>query len=257
MQKQRCLTLTTRVRVLAALAASTFTAGCAPAAELGAAIPKAALPATIHASVDTLADPRLRKQIEQILASPEVRAAQRELIAGIADGALAALSDEERIRRIDALAARTAHAAAAGGVRGATSGLRSAAIADSVSAAVTERIGPAVEITMRDDIGPGLASVLGNEELQRSLGASARVLGREAVLGATEALAQQKPPPQADSLLSRLTDVAGKGARLFGSAAWVLVLVIVLLFAWILKLLAEARRARDVAKSDRSADEHG
>ncbi len=60
----------------------------------------------------------------------------------------------------------------------------------------------------------------------------------------TEALAQQRPPPATDSLLSRITGVAREGTRLFGSAAWVLIALVVLLFAWIVKLAMQTRRYR-------------
>ena len=262
--------------------------GCAaPVAELSAEIPKAATPAVVEAGLDTLEDPNTRLRMARLLATPEMRAIQRELAAGLLDAALATLGEEERIARIDALtsravarmlrgAAREVPPLAASVTRGAVDGaldaaldparskalqrsvsdvvattVRSAArgiddagIAKSVSSAMTEQIGPALEATLRDDVTPGLAATLGDERLHRALGATAHVLGREMVLGVTEALAQQKPPPASGSLLSRLTNVAQEGARLFGSAAWVLVALVVLLFAWIVKLLVQTRRYR-------------
>ncbi len=266
-------------------------AGCAgPVADLAAEVPRKAASAAIEGGTDALADAALRREMARIVASPEMRDIHRELVAGVTDGTLAALGDEERARRLDDLATRAATRILLGmerrlpavtesvtrgavdgaldaalapdtrrkveratgaligsSVRAVTGGLGGAGVATGVSAAMTEQIGPAMESTLRNDVGPGLAGVLGNEDLQRSLGTTARILGREIVLGATDALAQQKPPPQADSLLSRLTGVARQGAALFGSAAWVLALVIVLLFAWIVKLLAQARRYRSEA----------
>jgi hypothetical protein len=241
--REQRLPLAVRAGTLAALSA-TLCAGCAgPVAELSAKIPKKAAPAAIQAGVSTLADPALRKEIAQILASPEMRDIHRELVAGIADGALDTAVAPERQKKLQ----RVTGALIGTSVRAVADGLAGAEIATGVSAAMTRQIGPALETTMRDDVGPGLASILGNEDLQRSLGATARVLGREVVLGATEALAQQKAPPEADSLLGRATGLARQGAALFGSAAWVLVLVIALLFAWIVKLLAQARRYRSEA----------
>lgn len=289
--RQRLVALTARAAPPAALAAALFTSGCAgPLADLSAQIPKKATHGAVQGGTNALADPALRRQIAAFLGSPEMHAIQRELIAGLADSALDALGEEERVRRIDALASRAAarilrearrelppvaegitQGAVAGAldaaldparqrelqrsvgavvgasVRGVADGLRDARAGAAVSAAMTEQIGPAVQSTLRDDVGPGLAAVLANQDVQRSLGATARLLGREIVLGTTEALAEQKPPPDADSLLSRMTNVARQGAALFGSAAWLLVLIIALLFAWIIKLLAQARRYRSEA----------
>lgn len=52
------------------------------------------------------------------------------------------------------------------------------------------------------------------------------------------------------SLLSTISGLLGQGAKLFGSAAWLLVLVIVAMFAWIVKLLAQAKRYRDGAAAE-------
>lgn len=133
------------------------------------------------------------------------------------------------------------------GLSSAANAAGKAEIAKGMSGAMKDEIGPALRATLRDQVAPGLAETLKNEELQRALGLTARNLGREMVLGVTEALAQQKPPPESGSLLSSLTGLAQKGAQLFGSAAWLLVLVIVALFAWILKLMAQARRFREDA----------
>jgi hypothetical protein len=242
-QGQRRSALIARAAPLV-VTATVGTAGCgAPIAKLSSEVPKNAAPATIRATVDTLRDPALQKEIARILTSPEMGEAQHELAAGITGGALDAALAPERQPAMQ----RAAGAVVATSVRAATDGLDRAGIGARVAAGMTERFGPALETTMRDDLAPGLASVAGHEELQRSLGATARVIGREIVLGATDALAQQKAPPETDSLLGRISGLARQGATLFGSAAWLLILVIALLFAWIVKLLAQARRYRSDA----------
>lgn len=242
--RQRRPALTVRAGTPAVLATTLFTAGCAgPIADLSAEIPKKAAPAAIQGATSALADPALRKQIAAILASPEMRDIQRELVAGITDSALDTALDPASQRKLQ----KSVGAVVGTSVRAVTDNLHDTGIAASMSSAMTEQLGPAMESTMRDDVGPGLAAVLANEDLQRSLGATARLLGREIVLGTTDALSEQKPPPEANSPLARLTNVARQGAALFGSAAWVLILVIALLFAWIVKLLAQARRYRSEA----------
>ena len=278
----------TLFRVLLCGAILFLAPGCgATVAKLSAEIPKAAAPAAVEASLDTFEDPETRARMARLLATPEIRAIQRELAAGLLDAALSSLGDGERIRRIDALTSRAvarmlqgaSHElpslaaevtrGAVGGaldaavtpartrsieravgavvestVRSAARGLGDAEVARAISTAMTAEIGPAIEATMRDDVAPGLASTLEDERLHRALGATAHVLGREIVRGATDALAQQRPPPATDSLLSRITGVAREGTRLFGSAAWVLIALVVLLFAWIVKLAMQARRYR-------------
>lgn len=280
------------IGTLFASLALAFGVGCgAPVAEISAAVPQAAMPSAADAALDTLEDRTTRLRMQRLLATPEVRAIQRELAAGLIDVALTTLGEEERMARIDALVTRaTTRMAdvaarelpplaadvtrgAVGGaldaaldqdrakalgrtmgdvvattVRSAARGLDDAEIARRVSSAMTDQIGPAFEATVRDDVTPALASTLGDERLHRALGATAHVLGREVVMGVTEALAQQKSPPAGESLLARFTNAAQQGARLFGSAAWLLVALIVLLFAWIVKLLVQARGYRADAR---------
>jgi hypothetical protein len=45
--------------------------------------------------------------------------------------------------------------------------------------------------------------------------------------------------------LTRVGQVAKKGVQVAGSIAWVLGLLVLVLFAWIVKLLAQARRLRE------------
>lgn len=256
----------TRRLFAVAVVASLALAGCAGAkqvADLTAEIPRAATPAVIRAGVDTLDDPALRRRVLEIVASPEMRAVERELaagmVAGMVDGTLATLGEKERAARIHELASsamagvvqsmsRELPEVTAGVVRGAVSGAVDPAVARRVASALTGELGPAVEQTLRQDVTPGVAGMVADEELQRAVGGMARLLGREVVLGATEALAAQKPPAEPGSLLSLTTGLARQGARLFGSAAWVLLLIIVALFVWILKLLAQARSLRGEAE---------
>lgn len=238
--------------------ATACTLGCAiptRVAELDLQIPKGATPVAIQAGLDKMDDPKTIRQVQQMLASPEMRDVQKEMVAGLVDGTLATLGDSERGKRIDDITSK----AMAGMVRGASNSLRSVDLGKTVSAAMTDEIGPAFEQTMRDDVGPAfkqtmrddvgpaLAEMLKNEDFRRELGATARVLGREMVLGVTEGLAQKKEPAEDGSLLSTVAGLLNQGAKLFGSAAWVLVLVILAMFAWIVKLLAQAKRYRDGA----------
>lgn len=271
-----------------------LSAGCAipiRVTDLNKDIPKAAMPIAIRAGIDTMSDPETARRMQRLLADPELRAVQQNLVAGLIDGTLATLSDKERAERIGALttqalmgilggASRELAAGAAGVTQGAMNGaldaalnqnrqhelevLMSAVIAASIRAAanglreaelgknltgfLTGELGPALGTAVRKEAAPALAELLRNEELMGALGTTARLLGREMVLGATDALAQTQQPREDGSLLSRVTELAHQGARLFGSAAWVLLLIIVALVVWTLKLLAQSRSYREEAE---------
>jgi hypothetical protein len=279
--------------LFAASLALTCATGCGKTlvGAVSAEIPKQAIPSTVDAGLNKLDDAETQRKIERIVQSPEIRNVERELIAGLLDGTLSTLSDEERSKRIGELTSKAmagfmsgtakhigpmAANMTRGAIRGAldealsparrealtgtmgaiistsiqstTEGLREAEIGKSVSSAMSEEIGPAMQKTLRDNLAPGLAEVLKNEDLRRELGLTMRVMGKEMVLGATEALAQtQQQPAESGSLLGRITNLASQGARLFGSAAWLLLLVIVALGVWVVKLIAQARRYREEA----------
>ncbi|MFO0591467.1 MAG: hypothetical protein U0441_28215 [Polyangiaceae bacterium] len=181
------------------------------------------------------------------LLSAEVAPLGAGLTRGAVNGALDAALNPARSEKIaDQLGLVMGES-----VEAAAGAFKKAAVAKEISSAMTDDLGPAMKKTLAENVGPGLAAALQNEEFQRALGTTARTLGRELTLGVTEALAQQKPPPDTGSVLSSLTGLAHQGAQLFGSAAWLLVLVICALFAWIVKLLAQARRYR--ADADRRA----
>jgi hypothetical protein len=278
--------------VIAALAAF-CTIGCTiptRVAELDLQIPKSATPVAIQAGIDKMDDPATQLRIAQMMARPEMRAVQREMVAGLVDGTLQTLGEGERSARIDALVnkaitgmlrgasreltpmakdmtrnamngaldaaldpGRRANLESSVGVivstsvRSAAEGLREANIGQTVSAAMTDEIGPAFEQSMRDSVAPALAELLKNEDFRRELGETARVLGREMVLGATDALAEKKDPGDG-SLLSRISGLASQGARLFGTAAWLFVLVIVALVVWVIKLNAQTKRYRNESR---------
>lgn len=180
-----------------------------------------------------------------------LQGAARELSAGIGavtqsavDGALDTALSPTRRRDLERLLGEIIAAT----IRAVAAGLRDAEVGKKISGSITEQVGPALGKALRDDVAPGLAALLQNEELNRSLGATAKLLGRELVLGATEALAQTQQPKAEGSLLSRITELAHEGARLFGSAAWLLLLIIAALLAWTMKLLAQSRSYREEAE---------
>lgn len=71
-------------------------------------IPKAAVPGVIEGGLKGLDDPENKRVLAHILASPEIKVIQKELVADLLDGSLAALGEPERIERVSAVTSRYA-----------------------------------------------------------------------------------------------------------------------------------------------------
>lgn len=283
-----------RVMFVALAALLPALVGCAVPIKMAALdkkIPGQIVPLLVDASLDKMGDPLTQRRIQELMASPQLHAIERDLVGGLVDSSMTALSDKERAERIGALATKAmtgivqgamselgpamaqatsgamngaldaafspAHQRAlenlvgglvASTLRAVTSELQHTDLGKNMASAITDQLGPALGKALREEVAKGLAEVLKNEELKRELGATARMLAKEMVIGATEALAQTQQPRAADgSLLSRVTELAHEGARLFGSAAWLLLLIIVALVVWTVKLLSQSRRYREEA----------
>src|SRR5262249_20128317 len=141
------------------------------------------------------------------------KTASRDAVSGALDEALSPWRREKMLDTLNALVSS--------GMQTAAQGLRDADVGGTLAREMTSKLGPAFKESVRDNVAPSAADVLRNEEIRRELGMTARVLGREMVLGATEALNEKREPADG-SMLARMTHLTSEGARLFGSAAWLL-----------------------------------
>lgn len=82
------------------------TTGCLE--HIASVLPSISTPATISSGLKALDDPKNKARLEHILATPEIKVIQRELVADVLDGSLAALSERERVDRVGDLTARYA-----------------------------------------------------------------------------------------------------------------------------------------------------
>lgn len=238
-------------------------------------------PAAIDEGLRKLEEAETQRRVERMMASPEMRAAQRQLIAGLIDGTLASLGEEDRSARIDELTAQYMRGAVRSAMAGALDGaldedrrralermtgalvatsvrqlrqsLDEADLGPSVATALREQLGPALQGVIAENLGPGMTSLLGSEELQRALGATARVIGREMVAGANDALTevQRRGDRQDGSLLSRIGHLADEGAQLVSAITWLLGAVAIALAVWVTMLLVQRKRYR--AETERRA----
>ena len=119
-------------------------------------------------------------------------------------------------------------------------------MASVVANAVARDLGPSVQRVLTDNVVPGIAGALDKEEVQGALRRTARLLGREVVLGIDEGMAeiQSKKPKSEPSALGSIGALAKKGADLASGVTWALAAVVVVLGGLLLKLVMQARKYR-------------
>ena len=236
-------------------------------------------PAAVDSGLEAMDDPANKKRIAHMLASPGMQDVQKELVAGMVDSSISALSDEDRAKRISALSSRYANAMLQGFsrdvmpqispavmemTRGAVKGAMSEALkpenqkelTSAVSTAMSRDLGPALQKVIRDNLAPGIAAALQNEQVKRALGDTAHLLGREMVLGVNEGMmkAQEIRGGKGESsMLGSLGILASKGASIATGITWVLAALVVVLGGLLVKLLMQARKYKN--ESEESAAE--
>jgi hypothetical protein len=236
-------------------------------------IPRDATPVAIEAALRAMNDPANQQRIHQMAASPEMKAVERDLVSGMVDGSLAALSEPERADRIAALTSRYATGMLQGFSRDVApqigpavsevmrAAVRSAmseamkpenqvgvtdAVSSAISTSMTRDLGPALQKVIADNLAPGIAAALEKDEVKRALGDTAHLLGREIVLGVNEGMTQiQEAKAKGEpSTLGSLGSLASKGSNIASGITWVLIAVVLVLGALVAKLLMQARRYR-------------
>jgi hypothetical protein len=253
------------VVLLALLGAS----GCGAAGQMTREV----APAAIDSGLRAMDDPANKDRMAHMVGSPQVKNVEAELIAGVLDGSLAALGDEERIARVNSISARYAKGMfqtfskevapqigpmigpmVADVTRNAVQSAMSAAMnpatqremSTAISTAMTHDLGPAIQKVLSDNLAPGIAAALQNEEVKRALGDTAHLLGREMVLGVNEGMmkAQEQRGKGESSMLGSLGNLASKGASIATAVTWVLAALVLVLGGLLIKLLMQARKYR-------------
>jgi hypothetical protein len=264
------------IRILAVLALASATSACmipTRVQKLDLEIPRDATPVAIEAALRAMNDPANQQRMQQMVASPEMKAVERDLVAGMVDGSLAALSETDRQDRIGALTSRYATGMLQGFTRDVApqigpavsevmrSAVRSAmseamkpenqvgvsdAVSGAISTSITRDLGPALQKVISDNLAPGIAAALQKDEVKRALGETAHLLGREIVLGVNEGMTQiQEAKTKGEpSTLESLGSLASKGSNIASGITWVLVAVVLVLGALVAKLVMQARRYR-------------
>lgn len=236
-------------------------------AKLDLEIPREATPVAIEAGLRAMNDPANQQRIQQLVSSPEMKAVERDLVSGVVDGSLAALSETDRAERIRLLTSRYATGLLQGftrdvapqigpavseilrdAVRGAMAEVRKPenqlGITSAVTDAMTRDVGPALQKVISDNLAPGIAAALEKDEVKRAIGDTAHLLGREIVLGVNDGMTeiQASKAKGEKSALGSLESLASKGSSIASGITWVLAAVVLVLGALLVKLMMQARK---------------
>lgn len=204
--------------------ATALTSGCAHEAEQASA---AAATSGVEASANELRDPRTRQAISELLRSPELQAATRDLAANVTEGAVNGLTQEQQAERIqefsrqyvltlssalaEALGRDLPRESAAVAAAFTDAALRSAmssqhraemealsgaigrAASQAIAQGIREDVGPALREVLAHDVGPGLGGMLNDSTLDAALDRTARSLSRQVSIGVQDAVPSGGP----------------------------------------------------------------
>lgn len=203
------------------------------------------------------ADPGNQRAAAEILASPGVRAAERQLVDGLVDASVADLGESDRRARIDALVGRYLDDVAANVPARLTPAV-SKMLAQSVSAALDEavrrrgQLATLAATTTTSAVHAGtraLASDLGQLDphaIDGLVAREAKLAGAQLVTGSTDALATKAN----GAGLGRITALLQLGIELLVALAIAFFLALLLLLAWTVKLRMQVARDRASALRD-------
>jgi hypothetical protein len=200
---------------------------------------------------------RMRQRVADIVASPEMQKAMRDIAAGFTNGVTGSLTDEETVKRVTLLTSVIATTAARAAVDGALAELTSSSnekrmeeMAVSTATAGTraamqemnaqvvaamETFGPGLRTALSEDVASGMRDVLTRPELQQALAATAFELARQVVLGTNQGTADLEQRHKKVGTLARITG-------LLAEASWLLPLLLAGAVATIVVLVVRMRK---------------
>ncbi len=266
--------------VLVAFALGAF--GCALTPRgLAHDVASASPPAAIHSTLAALNDADNQRLMVQLLDSPQMHQAARAFAGEIADGTLAAMTEPERLARIEEMSTRYVATLTRAISRSMSEGLRrdlGPAIAQVMRETVTttmrqalsesyqhdmERVAAGltratVEAASRGmaegvtrDIAPAMRNALLDPETMRALGIVGRSMTREVVLGGNDAITQLQRQQERGqtTFLGRLTSATSDGLKALQWTALAVGAVAVLLALWVVRLIMKSRKLQAESES--------
>jgi hypothetical protein len=200
---------------------------------------------------------RMRQRVADIVASPEMQKAMRDIAAGFTNGVTGSLTNEETVKRISVLTNVVATTAARAAVDSALAELvspsnekRMEEMAVSTATAATraamqemnaqvvasmETFGPGLRTALSEDVASGVRDVLTRPELQQALAATAFELARQVVLGTNQGTADLEQRHKKVGTVAKITG-------LLAEASWLLPVLLAGALATIVVLIVRMRR---------------
>lgn len=235
-------------------------AACACGASIQSAakeVTKGAAPAAVTGGLQALDEPATRARIAELMASPEVQKAVRDLAGAATAGATKALTDSQLAKRTaelaDGIATLATRAAVDAALEQATSPVNqrrieqiAAAAADSavrnsmraLADELPRTMGPALATAVRSDLAPSLQALVG-PELRNVIAQTAYEVARQAVLGSNAGLAELEQRQTKTGTLARMTGWLSHGG-------WYLAAAIGMVFALFTAIVILFRRTRQI-----------
>jgi hypothetical protein len=233
-----------------------------------------ATPVVIDTTLDEMERPEQRARMAAIMGTPEMQQTLRNMGSALTEGAVEGLGDEamsaklapfiERISELIVstlqrdLHGRLAPAAAAIATEVAQASVRAAAdeipntLAPAMERALTEHIGPALEVVMRENITRGATAALSHPDVEKELGTAVRGLSHDVVLGSNDAMTELRARSEHQGgLLAHLS-------RMFRGIAWAIFLAVAAAVAIVTFLIVRLTRShRELAsiRRDLAANE--
>ncbi len=230
----------------------------------------------VEGGLEELAEQEQQHRIATVIADPAIQRATGQMVAELVDAALGELTREERAVAFEGALAR--HTAVVGTELGSSvaravaaemqgvldaplvasdrveelSASVAAGLARGLAVGLREEVGPATREVIREDVAVAMEEAL-DERLQAALGRAARTMAREAVIGATEAMAEGQEHRGGGGFREDLRGLFEQGEDV---AQWSVVAVALLVLFVVLAigaLVIAARRARRDARRTREA----
>lgn len=210
-------------------------------------LPERTTETVIDETLDTFENPARQDRIADLMTTRAMRDAQEALVSGLMDATIESLQEDERRARLASVAEKYTEAIGAAIIgdvsarldreRGALQGAIAAAISSGTRAAMHELVR-----ALDQELGPALREIVAEQ---------ARAAGRGVVEGATDALTENEGRDQEGGVVTDVSRLARRGTELATALAIAFGLATVFLLVWIAKLLAEANREKQRARSRR------
>ncbi|MFP4598840.1 MAG: hypothetical protein ACLFVJ_11340 [Persicimonas sp.] len=203
--------------------------GCAQTAEemaeeTGEEVAEGAAAPAVSQTLAELDEPSSRQQLNRLLSLPALADAGELFGRGLSRGAFDVWSEELSAAELESTAPTYLSAFAEALI---------AQIGPAIRRMIREEIGPGVAEAIRQHIGPATAQMLTDDQMQQALADTARVVGRNSLLGANQGLIEvSQGEPVGGGPMAGLGETLTAGQETLETVLWMLgaaVLVLLLL----------------------------